>query len=308
MEFNKQAFTAEEQLNLLIKRGLNVKDFNSAVSILKRIGYYRLSSYMRSFQYGDEHNFREGTEFADLINLYNFDNELRHITFKAIEKIEIAYRAAISNVMCKKYGSHWFLDKNTFQKEENLEICKSIILKEIKKTDKEYAETFIAKYKEKYTEPELPPFWMIGETLTIGSLNKIFQLINWNDKREIISYLGFKDDIKKISSSNWLFSISVMRNICAHYSRLYNRVFRIAPAVLEKIVEFNEVPNNKYYFGAMIINYYLQTISSDYSLEKDLNDLFTKYPNISTTKMGFPVNWKKFSITRRDKQKIFSKG
>lgn len=307
MEFNKQAFTAEEQLNLLIKRGLTVKDFNSAVSIIKRIGYYRLSSYMRSFQYGDEHTFFEGTEFANLINLYNFDNELRHITFKAIEKIEIAYRAAISNVMCKKYGSHWFLEDNTFQKEENLEICKNIILKEIKKNDKEYAETFIAKYKEKYTEPELPPFWMIGETLTIGSLNKIFQLINWKDKREIISYLGFKDDIKKISSSNWLFSISVMRNICAHYSRLYNRVFRIAPAVLEKIVEFNEVPNNKFYFGAMIINYYLQTISSDFSFEKDLKELFVKYSNINITKMGFPSNWNKFSITRRDKQKTFSK-
>ena len=78
---------------------------------------------------------------------------------KAIEKIEIAYRVAISNVMCKKYGSHWFTNKETFKTKINSEtdqeidyvqICKEIINKEIKKKDDEYAETFIANYYKKY--------------------------------------------------------------------------------------------------------------------------------------------------------------
>ena len=59
-EFNKASLTAEEQLNLLISRNLRVNDFDSAVAILKRVGYYHLSSYMRLFQTGDNHIFNDG--------------------------------------------------------------------------------------------------------------------------------------------------------------------------------------------------------------------------------------------------------
>ena len=83
-KFEKESLTAEEQLNLLIKRNLKVDNFKSAVDILKRIGYYNLSSYMRLFQEGENHIFKDNVEFADLINLFNFDSELIHITFNSI--------------------------------------------------------------------------------------------------------------------------------------------------------------------------------------------------------------------------------
>lgn len=78
-KFDKNSLTAEEQLNLLIKRNLKVDDYKFAVDILKRVRYYHLSSYMRFFQEGENHIFNANVEFADLINLFNFDCELRHI-------------------------------------------------------------------------------------------------------------------------------------------------------------------------------------------------------------------------------------
>ena len=309
-KFNKASLTAEEQLNLLISRNLKVNDFDSAVAILKRVGYYHLSSYMRLFQTGNNHIFNDGVEFADLINLFNFDSELRHITFKAIEKIEIAYRVAISNIMCKKYGSHWFTNKETFktqidtntnQEIDYVQICKDIINKEIKKKDNEYAETFIANYYSKYSEPELPPFWMVVETFTIGSLNKLFQNINQKDKKEIVEYLGFTSDAKFIRFSNWLFALSVIRNICAHHSRLFNRIFRISPSKHEKIEEFKGADNNPFYYIAIIINYYLITMAQDNSYENDLQTLFNRYKSVNKTKMGFPKDWSKFSINKHSK-------
>ena len=310
-KFNKESLTVEEQLNLLISRNLKVDDFGSAVAILKRVGYYHLSSYMRLFQKGDNHIFNDGVEFADLINLYNFDSELRHITFKAIEKIEIAYRVAISNIMCKKYGSHWFTKKETFKTQNNnsktnqevdyVQICKDIINKEIKKKDDEYAETFIANYYSKYSEPELPPFWMVVETFTIGSLNKLYQNINPKDKKEIVEYLVFTSDAKFIRFSNWLYALSVIRNICAHHSRLFNRIFRISPSKHEKIEEFKDADNNRFYYIAMIINYYLVTMAHDNSYEDDLQTLFNRYKSVDKTKMGFPKDWSKFSINMHSK-------
>lgn len=300
--FNKKSLTAEEQIELLISRGLKVTDKQSAVDTIKRIGYYHLSSYMRIYQTGEQHHFLQDISFKDIYNLYQFDQELRHITFKAIEKIEIAYRVAISNVMCKKLGSHWFECPKAFKDESCIEKCKEIITKEIKKKDDEYAETFISNYYNKYSHPELPPFWMSVETFTIGNLNRIYQLLSWQNKREIISYLNFNEDIKVISSSNWLFSLSVIRNICAHHSRLFNRVFRIAPTAPEKIEEFQLNANNKYFCIAMVINYYLTTMSNDISFEHDLRLLFDKYGDTCKTKMGFPTDWTNFTITRIPKK------
>lgn len=305
-EFNKAALTAEEQLNLLISRGLLVEDKTSAVDILKRIGYYRLSAYMRYFQQGVNHEFVPNTNFANIIELYNFDEKLRSICFDSIRKIEIAYRAAISNVMCKKYGSHWFYNQSAFKDSQKILECRAVIESEIKKKNSEYAETFIAKYYKKYDNPDLPPFWTIAETLTIGSLNKIYQMISNSDKREIIKYLGFSFDIKFLAFANWLFSVCVIRNICAHHSRLFNRIFRISPTKQALIKELNTDYRNTFYYLAMIINYYLKTISNDISFEDDLIRLFAKYPNIDKTKMGIPANWQGFTITKIGKQKVKS--
>lgn len=316
MKFDKVALDEKEQLDLLIKRGLCVKNKESAKILLKRIGYYHLSSYMRNFQEGENHQFKPNTYFSQIIDLYNFDKELRHITFEAIEKIELAYRAAISNVMCKTFSSHWFYNFNAFKNESKLKMeiknvetfqekTINLILDEIKKKKKsnEYAETFIAKYYEKYSEPDLPPFWMVIETFSLGSLNRLYWVIKDEYKREIVRYLGFKEDVSFIAlHSNWLQPLCLVRNICAHHSRLYNRIFKIKAKQHKKIEEFVIADNNRFYYVAMIINYYLRTILQDGSFETNLRTLFHQYSHIDKTKLGFPEYWDRFSITLINKK------
>lgn len=302
--FCKKSLTAEEQLNLLINRGLIVENFNAAVDILKRIGYYRLSAYMKNFQKEVTHEFVKGTKFKDVIDLYNFDRQLRLLCFNAIQNIELSYRTSISNVLSKEYNSHWFLNKNVFRDVKDFDHCKELIKNEIKNKNNEYAETFIAKYYQKYDDPKFPPFWMIVETFTIGSLNKLYQMLHISNKRKVIEYLGFGFDKKFMVTSNWLFAVCVIRNICAHHSRLFNRVFTITPTKQALIKELNTDCRNTFYYLAMIINYYLKTMSNDISFEDDLIQLFAKFPNVDKTKMGFPTNWNKFTITRINKQKV----
>lgn len=303
--FNKKALSAEEQLNLLISRGLIVNDRVSAIELLKSIGYYRLSAYMRTFQDGKDHLFKNSTEFKDVINLYYFDMQLRSICLSAIEKIEIAYRAAITNVMCEKIDSHWFYNKEAFKDNVSIEDdILPLINKEIQKSNKsnEYAETFISKYYQKYSSPQMPPFWMIIETFTMGSLNRLFYNLKRHHKREIIDYIGFKRERDKsfVTDASWLFPLCVVRNICAHHSRLYNRVFRIVPKQYREIKEFN-APANTFYYISLIINLYLKNIANDASFEASLIDLFNKYPDIEKSKLGFPSDWHCFTITYIEK-------
>lgn len=308
-EFDKAALTAEEQLNLLISRGLIVDNKTSAVNILKRIGYYRLSAYMRNFQRGVNHEFVANTHFKDVIDLYNLDEELRLISFNAVRKIEVAYRAAISNVMCKKYGSHWFYNANAFKNTSYISKCEKLINSEIVNKNGVYAATFIAKYYQKYDSPALPPFWMSAETFTLGAIATLYQMLSSKNQREITEYLGFSADKKIVSQANWLYAITVVRNTSAHNARLFNKVFRIRPTINKYVKEFfmdKGTTSNSYYYLAMIINYYLKTISNDISFEDDLIKLFAKYPSIDKTKMGFPANWQGFTITKIDKQKVKS--
>ena len=50
-QFAKPAITPEDQLQLLIDRGLTIQDQDRALSFIKAVSFFRLSPYMRPFQH-----------------------------------------------------------------------------------------------------------------------------------------------------------------------------------------------------------------------------------------------------------------
>lgn len=93
---------------------------------------------------------------------------------------------------------------------------------------------------------------------------------------------------------SWLHSIVYVRNICAHHSRLWNRVLRVRPLYPKKTAKHfieNIVPSNRIYYILSIIQYLLQTINPQTSFPQKIRDLFIEFPEISPTAMGFPANW-----------------
>ncbi len=50
-----------------------------------------------------------------------------------------------------------------------------------------HSEAFIAHYYQKYGDPYLPPFWMVAETLTLGSLSKLYQGLRDHTARNAIA-------------------------------------------------------------------------------------------------------------------------
>ncbi|MGV9584799.1 Abi family protein [Nocardia farcinica] len=67
---------------------------------------------MRPFQRGGpDHLFRAGTGFDDVVDLYVFDRALRLLVMDALERVEVAVRAALTDHMSTTYGdSHWYID------------------------------------------------------------------------------------------------------------------------------------------------------------------------------------------------------
>jgi abortive infection bacteriophage resistance protein len=111
----KPPLTFEEQLDLLISRGVMVYDREAAIKILRSVNYYRLTAYTLSLKENDV--FKPGTKFDNIYDLYHFDQKLRSILIPMIETVEIAFRTHIAYFLAHKYGNTAHLDKSIFRNE-----------------------------------------------------------------------------------------------------------------------------------------------------------------------------------------------
>lgn len=96
----KHYMTEADLMALLKSRGLVISDEDKAVRYWESIGYYRLSAYMYPFLKApkETHQYKDGTTFQQVLNLYRFDKKLRMLLLNEIEKVEIAIRRAIMNI------------------------------------------------------------------------------------------------------------------------------------------------------------------------------------------------------------------
>ncbi|OYU83289.1 MAG: CAAX protease [Flavobacterium sp. BFFFF2] len=302
MEYNKPPFTYLEQLNLMKSRGLHVADDNRAIRYLTNISYYRLSAYALPFQKVKD-TFDVGTDFQDILHLYQFDRELRLLVFNAIERIEVAVRARMIYILAHKYGAHWqdnakiYKDPYRVKNNRTGEYHTIDVYSEVQEmigvsTKDKHPETFIKHYKNTYHKPINPPSWMCLEVLTLGQLSKLFNGLKENgDKQLIAAEFGLHYTVFK----SWLHTLTYVRNICGHHGRLWNREIAIAPLWLEKPKKpwinkrFNEVPNRSFY-TICLIKYILQTVNPSHHIKEHLKDLIAKYPTVPIAYMGIPSN------------------
>ena len=124
--YTKKALSIDEQLSLLKSRKLIVNDPDRVCRYLRFIGYFRLSKYFAIFQKSFDPNpqFKPDTTFDDILDVYIFDRKLRLLIMDAIERIEVAVRATISNTMSVHSGGHWYLDRKHFRESYNYNVLK----------------------------------------------------------------------------------------------------------------------------------------------------------------------------------------
>lgn len=89
----------------------------------------------------------------------------------------------------------------------------------------------------------------------------------------------------------WLESISYVRNICAHYGRLYNARLSKTP-ILYKEYASEGIANNRI-FGVLLCLKQLLKNDSHWNIFVDkMEILFDKYDSVNIKTMGFQENWK----------------
>lgn len=235
-----------------------------------------------------KHKFRQGSSFDSVFNLYKFDRELRLLILRELEKIEVAIRAKMIYVLSHRKGTYWYTESDNFKSATKHVITLSKIESEFKRSD----EQFIMSFQNKYSNP-LPPSWMMMEISSFGVLSSLFSnFISGKDKKDISRYFGVND--KTLAS--WLHSIVYIRNVCAHHTRLWNRIMRIQPIIPRNTTNQwlvnNDIQNNRTYFVLSLIIYLMNTINPKHTIVSRFKALLTKYQNVDTAAMGFCSNWK----------------
>ncbi len=303
--FSKPALTVVDQLSKLLSKGLLVSDHEQAEQLLRNIGYYRLSGYSHPFRStGNRSRFKAGTTFDQIVRLYEFDRRLRLLVGDAIDRCEVAIRAQIVNETAVRLGPHWFTEPRHFNKAFQLSDLRSKIESAVgirfnpRTNQKEYpqkhSETFISHYYNKYDSPEYPPIWMTAETLSFGVLSKmLFYLADEKLLEAIAAPFGFHHTVFR----QWVFSLSYLRNLCAHHNRLWNRVFSIPPKIAKRHREIVHSPDRFHAFAIVLVEL-LATMKLDRKWIQNLQDLLVEYPEIDPSAMGFPTDWENIPFWR----------
>jgi abortive infection bacteriophage resistance protein len=302
---NKPALTISDQIALLKTRGMLFRNEADATKALGNISYYRLKGYWWDMQSDNiNHTFISNTYFEDILDRYVFDRRLRLILFDAIELIEVTLRTKMIYHLSLTYGGLWYLDSALFQttfRPGSTQTIHMEIVAELKKEFYRSKEIFIIDHINRFPGSD-PDAWKLLEVASMGTLSKLFKSLRHNlpEKSAISKQMGLN---LHNELSSWLESITYVRNIIAHHSRLWSR------NMVKKPIESLNNPRGKWLntpiAGAqykkpfLIISalvYLCNNVHVDHSVKTQLLDLFKRCPNIPIYKIGFIAGWEKHPL------------
>lgn len=275
--------TIDEQVENLKSIGLIVDDEEYAKKILNDISYFRLVKAYSLNLKPKNGNYNEQTTFEQIVELYLFNANFRQIIFPEIEKIEINVRCRIANYFAEQYGVLGYLDVNNFAKDEYHVEFLNDIEEEIRRNSKA---PFVRNFRENYKGGNLPIYALV-EVFSFGTLSKFYKNMQNRDKKAIAQTFG----VGYTYFESWLESISYVRNICAHYGRLYNAKLSKTPMLYKEYTQAG-IGNNRIYGVLLCFKHLLKHDSHWNQFVDDIELLFDKYESVQISTMGFPKNWK----------------
>lgn len=244
---SKPSLTLDEQVSQLIERGLQVRNTDQLRDFLYDHSYYRLSGYWRYFQvapHQGDNRFREGTTLEDIQEVVAFDTALRTYLMQGISTVEVVVRSRLAYEMSRlPFGVEGYRYEELYRQEissRGVDIRRAL-LDSIEGEIERANEVSVKKYRD---SGGVIPIWVAADIFSFGTLSKMYRLLDNEPVREKIAQeLGMKQT--RWLSTN-LHALSVLRNVCAHHGRIWNRVITMKPLIVHRLIEpgshFNATP------------------------------------------------------------------
>ena len=274
--------SVEEQVNNLKKLNLIIDDDERVTEVLNRVSYFRLVKAYGVGLKSKNNDFDGSVKFDDLVALYDFDTELRQLLIAQIEKVEITFRCRLANYFCLEYGVVGYLEKDNFA--DGLK-WKKIIDEIFSSIGYNKRSPFVRNFQDNYEGGDVP-FYALVEILSFGTLSKFYKNMKNTDKKQIAKM--YENNWPYLES--WFESLAYVRNICAHYGRIYNVRLDKTPRLPGEYKDVG-VANNRIFGVICCMNKLLPNDNDWVDFVSGMKGLLLKYPKVDSEKLGFPENW-----------------
>lgn len=281
----ENAMTIDEQIENLKDLGLVVNDVEYAKSFLNDVSYFRL---IKAYSLGlkpKNSNYDNKTTFEEIVELYLFNANFRQLLFAQIEKIEVNLRCRISNYFSITYGVLGYKSHENFTNGIYFQDFINDMEQEVGRNSKA---PFVKNFKENYKNGDIP-FYALVELFSFGTLSKFFKNMKNDDKKIVAKSFG----VGYTYLESWIENIAFVRNICAHYGRLYNVNLAKTPKLYK---QYNEISNLRIFATLLCMKHLLINDSHWNMFVDEIEMLFEKYPYVKINLMGFPENWKELLL------------
>lgn len=279
LKSHQAPLSVEKQIENLKDLGLLISDENEISEFLNSVSYFRV---IKGFGIGlkdSSGRFYTGVSFSDIKSLYLVNERLRHLVLENLETIEVNLRCRIANYFSCKYGSFgykdpiYFVDANyhtKFLEEVDAEICRNSRC------------GFVKNFKNNYIGGEIP-FYALVELLSFGVLSKFFKNMLSDDKKNIAKGYG----VTYTYLESWFEHLAFIRNVCAHYGRLYNAIFPIRPMLYKEFTQ-SHIRNDRLFASLLCMKNLLSDKKKWNEFVVKLSLLFEDNPFVNIGLMGFP--------------------
>lgn len=139
--------------------------------------------------------------------------------------------------------------------------------------------------------------------MTFGSILTFFRGCSYQVKQDVASHFALPAKVL----DSWLLCLSAVRNICAHHSRLWNRVLGVKPLIpfAKRYPAWHlpvEIDNDRVFSVLTICRYCLKLIAPQSRWDERLGSLLEDYPQVPIQGMGFPPNWRDCPIWKKERR------
>jgi abortive infection bacteriophage resistance protein len=220
--------------------------------------------------------------FRDIVNLYLFNSIFRQLLFVQIEKVEVNLRCRLSNYFCEKYGVLGYEDVNNFTTPAYHDKFLNEIQRELVRNAKS---PFVKNFRDNYDNKKIPLYAII-ELFSFGTLSKFYKNMKNEDKKAVASLYG----ISYTYFESWIESMAYVRNICAHYGRLYNAKLSKTPRLYKKHTACG-ISNLRIFSTILTLRHLLPNDRHWSEFIQTIEMLIEKYPSVNLRLIGFPQEW-----------------
>ena len=295
-DYPKKILNIEQQIQSFSDSGMSVASEAEAREALTSIGYFRLRGYCSPFYNNSTKAYLPGTSLSKIINIYKFDEALSNLVSSYLKKIEVSLRVRFKEAMLGFEGDPLvlrspaaFSDKKTYWRDF------TSVASEIARSN----EVFI-KHNFLYHEGDIP-IWAAVEVMSFGTLSKLIKNLKTGKGSPYESIAEFykfttakghtvRPSMKMLSS--WIRSLVVLRNMCAHNARIYNRAVNTTPEILSND-KTTPSPGQAGLYQLVMVMKYLRPSDGEWSsFSRELCALINSYlPFIRLQDMNFPSDW-----------------